>query len=248
MTAPRCCVIVPSYNSGPRYEQTIQELLALNVPLYTVVDGSTDQSDRFLDSIQSPDLIVIREKINQGKGAAVFIGMQKALEGQFTHALIMDADGQHPVNVVLPFFELSQKNPEALILGKPLFGCEAPWLRRLGHAIANFWVHLETGGIKIQDSLFGFRLYPLHESCKILSSISTGKGYDLETQLAVRLVWAGFSTINVEVPVRYFEQKEGGISHFRYWKDNLLLIHCHLTLLREKIKIELSKGSRKPGI
>lgn len=231
MTSPRCCVIVPSYNSGTRFEKTVQELLSLTVPLFAIVDGSTDQSDLFLDSIHSPHLTVIRNQTNLGKGAAVLIGMQKALKLNFTHALVMDADGQHPANAVHPFFEFSLKNPQALILGKPLFGKEAPWIRRIGHSIANFWVHLETGGIKIHDSLFGFRIYPLKESCEILNSISTGKGYDLETQLAVRLIWKGFTAINVEVPVRYFDPQEGGISHFRYWKDNLLLIRCHLSLL-----------------
>ena len=243
MTPSRGCIIVPSFNSGIRYETTILTLLELQFPLYTVVDGSTDQSDLFLNSLHSPLLTVIRKPTNSGKGAAVFIGMQKALESNFTHALIVDADGQHPTQEIQRFFDLSTKNPQALILGKPLFGQEAPWIRRFGHTIANFWVHLETGGIKIHDSLFGFRLYPIRDSCQILASIKGGKGYDFETQLAVRLLWQGYDAINIEVPVRYFKHEEGGISHFRYWKDNLLLIRCHLSLLFEKFSSSKNRGN-----
>jgi hypothetical protein len=180
-------------------------------------------------------LTVIHKTLNEGKGAAVLEGFRKALHSGFTHALIVDADGQHPASSILNFFDAAQRNPRALILGSPIFGKEAPWIRRMGHSIANFWVHLETGGKKVHDSLFGFRVYPIHDASLVLDSIPGGRGYDFETQLAVRLIWKGYVTVNIPVPVRYFKPEEGGISHFRYLKDNLLLIRCHLSLLWEKL-------------
>ncbi|MES2307548.1 MAG: glycosyltransferase family 2 protein [Verrucomicrobiota bacterium] len=230
----RCCVIIPSYNSGGALEKTLLSLLDLKVPIWVVIDGSNDGSDLFLQSTQSPFLTTIHRPQNGGKGAAVLEGLQSALQSGFTHALIMDADGQHPTDAVQEFFNLSSLHPTSLILGKPIFGKEAPWVRRMGHSIANFWVHLETGGKKIDDSLFGFRIYPIQDSCLVLKSIAHGKGYDFETQLAVRLIWRGYGSLNVPVPVRYFKSEEGGISHFRYFKDNLLLIGCHISLLWEK--------------
>lgn len=200
-------------------------------PFWVVVDGSTDGSDLFLENRSHSSLQSIRLPRNKGKGEAVLQGMQEAHRKGFTHALVMDSDGQHPVDSVKPFFEYQKQQPRHLILGEPIFGKEAPWIRRWGHSIANFWVRLETQGHEIHDSLFGFRIYPLADSLEILQKTNRGRGYDFETELAVRLVWKGYTPHNVPVPVRYFSKDQGGVSHFRYLKDNLLLIRCHLRLL-----------------
>lgn len=231
----QCCILIPSYNTGKILQKTILDLLRFEIPIWIIIDGSTDGSDLFLNHIQAPHLTVVRHSRNQGKGAAVVTGMKEALKNQFTHALVMDSDGQHPPEFILPFIKALEENPHALILGKPLFGKEAPKIRQWGHQIANYWVRLETAPHRIEDSLFGFRIYPLQDSLEILLRTNRGTGYDLETELAVRLVWEGYRPINIPVPVRYLKPTEGGISHFRYFRDNILLIRCHLRLLAEKI-------------
>jgi glycosyltransferase involved in cell wall biosynthesis len=228
-------VIVPSYNSGPRLLSTIREALSFWDPVWVVIDGSTDESSREIGQLESSQhgLKVLRSPKNQGKGAAVLEGFRAALAQGFTSALVMDSDGQHPADQIPNFMRLSRENPGAIILGQPQFGRDAPRARVAGHFLANFWSNFETLWGGIGDSLFGFRVYPIRESVELLDSIGTGRGYDFDTQLAVRLFWRGFQPINVPVPVRYFGSAAQGVSHFKYVRDNLLLIRIHAMLMAQ---------------
>jgi glycosyltransferase involved in cell wall biosynthesis len=226
-------LLIPSYNSGGRLLSTVRGALEHWRPVWVVIDGSTDQSEKGLHEIgRSPsELQVIKLPQNQGKGAAALEGMKKALAQGFQFALVMDADGQHPPDHIARVMQLSQDNSKAMILGSPLFGPDAPKARRYGRLIGNWWANLETFWAGIGDSLFGFRVYPLAKSVAILESIRGGRRFDFETQLAVRLIWAGVRPISVPVPVRYFKRDQGGISHFQYVRDNLLLIRVHAWLV-----------------
>jgi hypothetical protein len=118
-----------------------------------------------------------------------------------------------------------------MILGVPQFTKEAPAARAHGRRVGNWWTNLETLWGGINDSLFGFRVYPIAKSLAVLEKIGVGRRYDFDTQLAVRLFWAGVRPINVRVPVTYFTPAQGGISHFKYLRDNLLLIRSHTGLV-----------------
>jgi glycosyltransferase involved in cell wall biosynthesis len=226
-------LLIPSYNSGPRLQSTVRGALEHWRPVWVVIDGSTDESEKGLDELgRSPaELQVIKLPQNQGKGATVLDGMKKALAQGFQFALVMDADGQHPPDYIQRMMQLSQDNPNAMILGSPVFGPDAPKARRYGRLIGNWWANVETFWAGIGDSLFGFRVYPVAKSVAILESIRGGRRFDFETQLAVRLVWAGVRPIRVPVPVRYFKRHEGGTSHFQYVRDNLLLTRVHAQLV-----------------
>ncbi|HEY8902850.1 MAG TPA: hypothetical protein VIM48_04030, partial [Chthoniobacterales bacterium] len=148
----------------------------------------------------------------------------------FTYALVMDADGQHSMDAVVPFLEHSLREPGAMILGQPVFGPDAPPERVKGRRIGNWWANLATLWGGINDSLFGFRVYPIRESVEILDSIRTGRRFDFDTELAVRLYWRGVRPINVPAPVRYPPREEGGVTHFQYLRDNVLLVGTHIRL------------------
>jgi glycosyltransferase involved in cell wall biosynthesis len=226
-------VLIPSYNSGPRLLNTVRGALEHWRPVWVVIDGSTDESQKGLNELgRSPaELQVLKLPHNRGKGAAVLEGMKSAVAQGFQFALLMDADGQHPPDCIERTIQLSEDNPDAMILGSPIFGPEAPNARRYGRILGNFWANIETFWAGIGDSLFGFRVYPLAKSVQILESIRGGRRFDFETQLAVRLAWAGVRPISIPVPVRYFTQGEGGVSHFRYVRDNLLLTRVHAWLV-----------------
>jgi glycosyltransferase involved in cell wall biosynthesis len=225
-------LLIPSYNSGPRLLNTVRDALEHWHPVWVVIDGSTDESEKGLNQLGRPgELQVIKLPQNQGKGAAVLEGMKKALAQGFRFALLMDADGQHPPDYIERTMQLSQDNLDAVILGSPVFGPDAPKARRYGRVIGNFWANVETCWTGIGDSLFGFRVYPIAKSIQILESIRGGRQFDFETQLAVRLVWAGVRPMSVPVPVKYFGRREGGVSHFRYLRDNLLLARVHTWLV-----------------
>ena len=153
----------------------------------------------------------------------------------FTHALVFDSDGQHSAADISRFMQASQKNPTAMILGVPQFAADAPASRRHGRRVGNWWANLETFWGGIEDSLFGFRVYPIRESVHILQSTRGARRFDFDTELAVRLFWAGVPPINLPAPVHYFKPAEGGTSHFHYLRDNLLLIRRHTLLVLEML-------------
>lgn len=223
-------VILPSYNSGSLLTRTACEVLKVWKPVHVIIDGSTDGSAEEVRAISDDGLKVRILEKNGGKGEASLVAMREALNAGFTHALIMDADGQHPVDQIRPFMELSKKHPEAMILGVPIFGSDAPVERVKGRRVGNAFAEIETLGGGIRDSLFGFRLYPLAASVRIMESISTARGFDFDTELAVRLFWSGVRPINVPVRVFYPKREAGGVTHFRYLRHNLLLAGTHTRL------------------
>jgi glycosyltransferase involved in cell wall biosynthesis len=221
-------VLIPSYNTGARLRATVAGALAAWQPVWVVVDGSNDGSDAAL--ADAPGLRVIRRARNGGKGAAVLAGLNEAAAAGFTHVLVMDADGQHPASDIGGFMEISRENPEAMILGRPVFDASAPLVRVLGRRISNALARWETGA-DIGDALFGFRVYPVGGLLAVMRPSRHMRRYDFDTEAVVRLSWRGVKLLNRDAPVRYFSNAEGGVSHFRYGRDNLLLAAMHMRLL-----------------
>lgn len=229
---PSHLVLIPSYNSGPLVAATVREARAHWAPVWVVVDGSTDGSDAELERIaqDDPQVRVLKLPSNRGKGAAVLHGLVAARAEGFTHALVMDADGQHPAASIGPFMQLSASRPEAMVLGRPLFDASAPALRVRGRRVSNWWTNLETLWSGIDDSLFGFRVYPIEPLIEIMRGQRWMRRFDFDVEAVVRLCWRGVPPVSVDAPVRYLSAEEGGVSHFRYLRDNALLTWMHSRL------------------
>ena len=118
-----------------------------------------------------------------------------------------------------------------MVLGVPQFGPDAPALRVRGRRISNWWAQLETGWAGIGDSLFGFRVYPIGKLLPIMERSFWMRRFDFDPEAAVRLSWAGVPAVNLPAPVCYLRPEQGGISHFRYGRDNLLLTAMHARLV-----------------
>ena len=226
-------VLIPSFNPGPRVVETVRQARAFWTPVWVVVDGSTDGTDVLLRRLADEDvgLRVIVLPRNQGKGAAVLAGIAQAAGAGFTHALTMDSDGQHPAESIPAFMAASLKRPEAMVLGKPVFGAEAPLLRVNGRKVSNAWADLETLWMGIGDSLYGFRVYPIAPLLRVMRNNRFMRRFDFDPEAVVRLCWAGVRPLNIDAPVRYLSAAEGGVSHFRYLRDNALLTWMHTRLL-----------------
>ena len=177
-----------------------------------------------------PQLRVIVRPRNGGKGAALFDGLLEAQRCGFTHALTMDSDGQHPAQCIPEFMAASAGEPSAMILGAPIFDASAPTIRVRGRKISNWAANLETLYIGIQDSLFGFRVYPIASLIAVMRRTRWMRRFDFDAEAVVRLSWQGIPAINLPAPVRYFAPAEGGVSHFKYWRDNILLTSMYLRL------------------
>ncbi len=226
-------VLLPSYNSGPQLAATLRGARAQWEHVWVCVDGSTDGSDTLAEAEAPEGTRFLRMERNIGKGGAFLESLCIAWKEGFSHVLLMDSDGQHPAGMIQRFMEISAAHPNACICGVPKFGPDAPLERVKGRLIGNFFATLETLGTGPEDSLFGFRLYPIEPALRVMESINTARRFDFDTVLAVRLAWAGVPFINVSTPVTYPARDEGGVTHFRYLRDNLLLIAAHSRLLLE---------------
>jgi len=225
-------VLIPSYNTGDKVYQTVRAAREQWAPVWVVVDGSTDGTDQGLLAMaeQDPQLRVMVLKENRGKGAAVLHGLRAAVHEGYTHVLTMDSDGQHPPEKIPEFMQVSQANPDGLVLGRPVFDASAPLLRVRGRRVSNWWANFETLWQGIGDSLYGFRVYPASMLLGVMENSYWMRHFDFDPEAAVRLCWCGARPINVDAPVKYFAANEGGVSHFNYLRDNLLLTSMHLRL------------------
>jgi glycosyltransferase involved in cell wall biosynthesis len=234
MTAPSTThlVLIPSYNPGEKVFETVRAARRYWNPVWVVVDGSTDGSTDGLLAMAADDagLRVIVLPHNVGKGAAVLHGLDLAAAQGFTHALTMDSDGQHPADLIPAFMAESMRSPGSMVLGKPVFDASAPSLRVKGRQVSNWWANLETLWAGIGDSLFGFRVYPVEPLRAVMRGQHWMRRFDFDPEAVVRLCWRGVKPINVAAPVRYFSAEEGGVSHFRYLRDNTLLTWMHTRL------------------
>ena len=226
-------VLIPSYNTGAKLLETVRDARRQWNPVWVVIDGSTDASAERLATLAAgdPGLRVLVLPRNVGKGAAVLHGMKAAHAAGFTHVLTMDADGQHPAGLIPEFMAASRERPDAMILGKPIFDASAPKIRVRGRRISNFFADLETLWAGIGDSLFGFRVYPIEPLERVMERTMWMRRFDFDNEAAVRLVWAGVPPVNRAAPVRYFRADEGGVSHFHYLRDNVLLTWMHMRLV-----------------
>ena len=224
-TSPNHVVLIPSYNTGARLFDTIDAVRRCGLPVIVVIDGSTDGTGETLVRLAAgdPGLVACVLDRNAGKGAAIRHGLQVASAQGFTHAVTMDADGQHSTAHVGTLLDLSLAHPDCMILGYPLFDDSAPKIRIFGHKIANFCTGWVTPRGAIGDSLFGFRVYPINPLLEAFAGTSGMRRFDFDSEAAIRLHWQGVRPINVTTPVRYFRHDEGGVSHFKYLRDNLLL-------------------------
>lgn len=226
-------VLIPSYNPGAKALETVRDARRAWSPVWVVVDGSTDGSAEALlaPARDDPGLRVIVLPTNRGKGAAVLEGVRAALAAGFTHVLTMDADGQHPPERIAEFMAASAAAPHAMVLGEPVFDAAAPLLRVRGRRVSNGFANLETLWAGIHDSLFGFRVYPAAALERVMRRQPWMRRFDFDVEAAVRLCWRGVVPLNRRAPVRYYSREQGGVSHFRYVRDNLLLAWMHTRLL-----------------
>ena len=221
--------VIPVYNHGSTAEPIVDFLVAHHFPVILVDDGSYLKSKAALAKIEKKypdDVTLLTLPENRGKGAAVLVGIEMAANQGLTHVLQIDADGQHDINRVEPFFELSKEHPEALICGYPEYDETVPKNRLTGRKITNTMLVIETLSHDLKDGMCGFRVYPVDSTLKIRKKLSFPRmGFDID--ILVKLYWSGVPVISSPVKVTY---PEGGISNFRMVHDNIEISMVHTCL------------------
>jgi glycosyltransferase involved in cell wall biosynthesis len=224
------CAVVPIYNHGRTIAATANALAAHGLPVLIVDDGSNDETRDILDALVAgrDELRLIRLPGNAGKGAALTAGFLAAHAAGYSHVLQIDADGQHDTADVPRFLAEARATPEAMICGKPIYDDTVPRARLYGRYLTHACVWVETLSFDIQDSMCGYRLYPLADTCAEIARKPLPARMDFDTEIAVRLYWRGVPVRNVPTRVIY---PEDGLSHFRMWHDNVRITAMHTRLL-----------------
>lgn len=224
------CLLIPHYNHERQFIAFLPQLAAAGLPIIIVDDGSSASSRAQVEAAvkRYEHVYFFALQRNRGKGSAVKAGFSFARSLGFTHAIQIDADGQHNVDDIAEFVARSQANPAAVICGKPVFDSSAPKARLYGRKVTDFWVAIETLSLRIKDGLCGFRVYPLASMEDVLDHYFVGNRMDFDTELLVKAVWLNTELIFINTKVIYPEQS---VSHFNYLRDNVLLIKLHSRLM-----------------
>ena len=224
----KLCAIIPVFNHGATAIQVVERVRALGVDVLLVDDGSEPGCAALLDkAARIPGVSLLRREQNGGKGAAVLDGLRRAARQDYSHALQIDADGQHALRDIPLFVDMSRKNPNALIGGNPLYGDDAPKARLYGRWLTRVWVWINTLSRDIPDAMCGFRIYPLAGVLPLIDRTAIAQRMDFDIDIIVRLHWQGVPMLWLPTEVSY---PSGGISHFRSVQDNALISRTHARL------------------
>jgi len=225
------CIVIPIYNHKDAITATVANLVVHGLPLFVVDDGSDEATQHVLAALaqqHASQLTLLRLPVNGGKGAAVMAGLRAARAAGYTHALQIDADGQHDAADVPRFLDASHANPHAVILGSPVYDVSVPKSRLYGRYLTHVWVWIETLSFAIRDSMCGFRLYPLDIACALIDTVKLGTRMDFDIEILVRLHWRRAEFIAIPTPVTYTAD---GVSHFDVLWDNVRISRTHTRLV-----------------
>ena len=223
------CVLIPCYNHGAMMSGVLDRLQPFNLPCIVVDDGSDKATQDQLARLAAEysNLTLIRLPVNAGKGAAVISGIQAAADAGFSHAVQVDADGQHAIEDIPRLLALAKEHPAALISGQPIYDDSVPRSRLYGRWVTHIWVWIETLSLQLKDSMCGFRVYPVAPTRQLAQRVTLGKRMDFDTEVMVRLYWQGNPSYFIPTRVIY---PQDGLSHFDALKDNLRISLMHTRL------------------
>ncbi|WP_318477261.1 glycosyltransferase family 2 protein [Photobacterium leiognathi] len=228
MSAFNPCFLIPCYNHGATVPAVIDALTSYNFPIIIVDDGSELATRKILsEQAKRPNITIVTLPKNQGKGGAVIAGIKQADLLGFSHALQIDADGQHDLAALPKLLEASQAHPEALISGQPIYDDSVPKSRLYGRYATHIWVWIETLSFNIKDSMCGFRSYPIRPIVNVINHNKLGLRMDFDTEIMVRFYWDNGDIRFIDTKVIY---PEDGISHFDALWDNVKISWMHTKL------------------
>ncbi|WP_213992860.1 glycosyltransferase family 2 protein [Sodalis sp. dw_96] len=223
------CIMIPCYNHGATMADVLSRLALFNLPVIIVDDGSDEPTRQMLGQLarERREVFLVRLDHNSGKGAAVIRGLTAASAAGYSHALQVDADGQHRIEDIPRLLAEARLHPECLISGCPVYDASVPKSRLYGRYVTHVWVWIETLSFSIKDSMCGFRVYPIRPVLALAAKRGLGQHMDFDTEIMVRLYWQGTTSRFITTRVIY---PEAGISHFDALWDNLRISWMHTRL------------------
>lgn len=223
------CIVVPVYNHAHALTTTFGRLAALGLPCIAVDDGCDEQCRCALEALgqREPWIHIERQWPNSGKGRALKRAFAVAHDQGYSHALQVDADGQHDIADAGKLLAAAAANPAAMVTGCPVFDDSMPASRRYGRYLTHVWVWINTLSLELRDSMCGFRVYPIAATHELLTTQPCGDRMDFDTEVMVRWYWQGRPVVQIPTAVHY---PVDGVSHFRLWRDNARISAMHTRL------------------
>ena len=213
------CLLIPIYDHKDGIGRVLASLEDSGLHCFVIDDGSNAETREVLAALEArhPWVEVFHRERNGGRGAALKTGYRLAWRQGYSHAIQLDADGQHDAADVKRFLAEIERNPEALVLGTPIFDDSVPKSRLYGRQLSRGMVWFTTLSFDISDPLCGFRGIPLAETVALIDSVATGDYMEFDPELVIRLHWRGLAIATVPTRVVY---QPGGLSHFQMIGDN----------------------------
>jgi glycosyltransferase involved in cell wall biosynthesis len=222
------CALIPVYNHELALPAVVAQLRAAGLPCLLVDDGSSAACAAVIDALAAQaECYLLRLPSNQGKGGAVMAGLREAARLGFSHALQVDADGQHDLQALDGFLVAAAASQHTLICGYPQYDASVPKGRLYGRYLTHIWVWINSLSPSIPDSMCGFRVYPLAVTLALIDSVAIGRRMDFDSEILVRLSWRNQPMQWLPIRVRY---PADGLSHFRLLHDNALISKMHAKL------------------
>ncbi|MBY6224008.1 glycosyltransferase family 2 protein [Ferrimonas balearica] len=224
------CILIPHYNHSSQLVPVLEALARFELPCVVVDDGSEASERAAVAALvaERPWVTLVQRPANGGKGAAVKSGLHWCHQQDYSHALQVDADGQHNLDDIPRLLAKAQAQPEAVITGIPEYDESVPRHRYLARYLTHFWVWVETLSLELKDTMCGFRIYPLAATVEVLNGARLGDRMDFDPEILVRLYWHGVPVVQHPTRVIYPEE---GRSHFRAFQDNWLISKMHTKLV-----------------
>jgi len=249
------CFLIPCYNHGLTLGGVIKNLqLQYDYPILIVDDASDAYTKSYISRLESMCYLVTLTK-NQGKGGAVIEGIEQAHRLGFSHAIQIDADGQHDLNALVNLVAQAKQHPSSLISGCPVYDESISKGRFYGRYLTHFLVWIETLSLSIKDTMCGFRAYPIEQMVALFSQHEFGKRMEFDIEIMVRFYWQDGDIRFIDTKVIY---PENGISHFNFLKDNISISVLHFKLFfamlpripalirrNKRVKIPVQKNTQK---
>lgn len=233
--AQKFCVVIPVFDHAATVADVVQGAARHLGTVIVVRGGRLDGSGDTATAVapELPDgctLEILRLPANEGKGAAILAGLRRAAKLGFSHAVVLDADGQYRPSDVPRLLAASSADSRAIVVGARKLGGEGiPRVSHVGRWVSNFWT-LRTTGFELPDAQCGSRVYPVAE---VLALPLHCQRYDFEVEVLVRGAWAGLTLVSAPINVWYPPRAEK-VSHARALVNKLRisLTYTRLALRR----------------
>ncbi|MCW5892391.1 MAG: glycosyltransferase family 2 protein [bacterium] len=216
--------LVPAFDAAGSIADVVRGAAEVLTPVVVVDDGSADDTAA---RAQAAGAVVVRQPVNRGKGAALVVGLRYMAEHGITHALTLDADGQHLPSQLPVLLAASAAAPDAIVVGvRKKEGHTIRGINRFGNRVADTLMR-RIAGRPLPDTQSGFRVYPVAST---LALGTEGTRYEFETEVLLRAARAAMPLVGIPVEV-FYPPVDERISHYRPWRDTLRIIGIVLRVL-----------------